>query len=187
MAETLLSPGVFLNENDLSQITAGPVAAGAALLGPTVIGPVNIPTLVTSYSQYKAIFGAAFVSGGANYEYLTSIAALNYFEQGGQSLLVTRVASGSYTAATASVSGSNGRESFQLETLSVGSIMNNVNGNSNGTNGSLPSGSSANVRWEVTGVDTGSGVFSINIRRGDDYNNSKTVLETWTNLSLDPN
>ena len=185
MAETLLSPGVFLNENDLSQITAGPVAAGAALLGPTVIGPVNIPTLVTSYSQYKAIFGAAFVSGGANYEYLTSIAALNYFEQGGQSLLVTRVASGSYTAATASVVGINGTSSFTLETLSVGSIMNNVS--TGGVNGSLPSGSSANVRWEVTGVDTGSGVFSINIRRGDDYNNSKTILETWTNLSLDPN
>jgi phage tail sheath protein FI len=187
MAETLLSPGVFLNENDLSQITAGPVAAGAALLGPTVIGPVNIPTLVTSYSQYKAIFGAAFVSGGANYEYLTSIAALNYFEQGGESLLVTRVASGSYTAATSSVFGINGTASFTLETLSVGSIMNNVAGNASGINGSLPSGSSANVRWEVTGVDTGSGVFSINIRRGDDYNNSKTILETWTNLSLDPN
>jgi len=187
MAETLLSPGVFLNENDLSQITSGPVAAGAALMGPTVIGPVNIPTLVTSYSQYKAIFGAAFVSGGANYEYLTSIAALNYFEQGGESLLVTRVASGSYTAATASVSGSNGIESFKLETLSVGTVMNNVNGNTSGTNGSLPSGSAANVRWEVTGVDTGSGVFSLVIRRGDDYNNSKTILETWNNLSLDPN
>ncbi|NBR68435.1 MAG: hypothetical protein EBT79_14410, partial [Actinobacteria bacterium] len=151
------------------------------------MGPVNIPTLVTSYSQYKAIFGAAFVSGGANYEYLTSIAALNYFEQGGQSLLVTRVASGSYTSATASVVGINGTASFTLETLSVGSIMNNVAGNASGINGSLPSGSSANVRWEVTGVDTGSGVFSINIRRGDDYNNSKTILETWTNLSLDPN
>jgi phage tail sheath protein FI len=187
MAETLLSPGVFLNENDLSQITAGPVAAGAALIGPTVIGPVNIPTLVTSYSQYKALFGAAFVSGGANYEYLTSIAALNYFEQGGQSLLVTRVASGSYTPATASVVGINGSNSFTLETLSVGTIMNNVGQYNSGSNGSLPSGSSANVRWEVTGVDTGSGVFSINIRRGDDYNNSKTILETWTNLSLDPN
>ena len=58
MAETLISPGVFLSENDLSQITQGPVQAGAALLGPTVIGPVNIPTLVTTYSQYKAIFGA---------------------------------------------------------------------------------------------------------------------------------
>jgi hypothetical protein len=112
MAETLISPGVFLNENDLSQITQGPVAAGAALIGPTVIGPVNIPTVVTTYSQYKALFGAAFVSGGANYEYLTSIAALNYFEQGGQSILVTRVASGSYTAATSSVAGINGNPTF---------------------------------------------------------------------------
>ena len=185
MAETLLSPGVFLNENDLSQITQGPVAAGAAVLGPTVIGPVNIPTLVTSYSQYKANFGAAFVSGGANYEYLTSIAALNYFEQGGESLLVTRVASGSYTAATASVVGINGTSSFTLDTLSVGTIMNSIGGTS--VNGSLPSGSSANVRWQVTGVDTGSGVFSLVIRRGDDYNNSQTILETWNNLSLDPN
>jgi len=192
MAETLLSPGVFLQENDLSQITAGPVAAGAALIGPTVIGLVNIPTLVTSYSQYKAIFGAAFVSGGANFEYLTSIAALNYFEQGGESLLVTRVASGSYTAATASVVGLNGTASFTLDTLSVGTIMNNFASGAvapfaSGSNGSLPSGSAANVRWEVTGVNTGSGVFSLVIRRGDDYNNSKTILESWTNMSLDPN
>jgi hypothetical protein len=185
MAETLISPGVFLNENDLSQITQGPIAAGAALLGPTVIGPVNIPTIVTSYSEYKALFGAAFVSGGANYEYLTSIAALNYFEQGGDSLLVTRVASGSYEPATASVASIGAATSFELETLSVGNLMNNVGGTS--VDGSLPSGSTANVRWEVTGVNTGSGVFSIIIRRGDDYNNSKTILESWTNLSLDPN
>jgi phage tail sheath protein FI len=187
MAETLISPGVFLNENDLSQITQGPVAAGAALIGPTVIGPVNIPTVVTSYSQYKALFGAAFVSGGANYEYLTSIAALNYFEQGGESIIVTRVASGSYTAATSSVAGINGSNTFQLSTLSVGAIMNNVNGFATGVSGSLPSGSEANIRWEVTGVDTGSGVFSLIIRRGDDSTNSKTILESWTNLSLDPN
>jgi phage tail sheath protein FI len=192
MAETLISPGVFLNENDLSQITQGPIAAGAALLGPTVIGPVNIPTLVTSYSEYKAIFGAAFVSGGVNLEYLTSIAALNYFEQGGDSLLVTRVASGSYTPATASVTTSTGATSFVLETLSVGDIMNNfasgsIGASASGSNGSLPSGSSANVRWEITSADSGSGIFNLVIRRGDDYNNSKTILETWNNLSLDPN
>ena len=64
MAETIISPGVFLTENDKSQITQGPIAAGAALLGPTVIGPVNIPTVITSYSQYKATYGATFVSGG---------------------------------------------------------------------------------------------------------------------------
>ena len=34
MAETLISPGVFLQENDLSQITSGPITAGAAIVGP---------------------------------------------------------------------------------------------------------------------------------------------------------
>ena len=33
MAETLISPGVFLQENDLSQITQGPITAGAAIVG----------------------------------------------------------------------------------------------------------------------------------------------------------
>jgi phage tail sheath protein FI len=190
MAETLISPGVFVSENDLSQITQGPIAAGAAILGPTVTGPVNYPTLVTSYSEYKAIFGAAFVSGGAPYEYLTSIAALNYFEQGGDSLLVTRVASGSYTPATASI----GRvtagaftSSFVLETITDGVVMNNNGQVNQAVNGALPSGSSANIRWEIAYTDTGSGLFSLIIRRGDDYQNSKTVLESWNNISLDPN
>jgi phage tail sheath protein FI len=185
MAETLISPGVFLNENDLSQITQGPIAAGAAILGPTVTGPVNIPTLVTSYSQYKSVFGAPFISGGASYEYLTSIAALNYFEQGGNSLLVTRVASGSYTAASANIVTPSATTAFVLETLSVGDTLNNSSATS--TNGALPSGSSSNIRYEITSTSSGSGLFSFNIRRGDDYNNSKTILESWNNLSLDPN
>ena len=190
MAETLISPGVFIQENDLSQITQGPIAAGAAIVGPTVTGPVNIPTLVTSYSEYKAIFGAAFVSGGAPYEYLTSIAALNYFEQGGNSLLVTRVASGSYTPATASIGSSYPgafTASFVLETFTEGEVMNNNGQLGSSVNGALPSGSSANVRYEITNVDSGSGVFSLIIRRGDDYEQNKTVLETWNNISLDPN
>lgn len=304
MAEALISPGVFLQENDQSQITAGPVEAGAALVGPTVIGPVEIPTLVTSYSQYKAKFGTTFISGGANYEYLTSIAALNYFQQGGTSLLVTRVASGSYTEATASVpsiatltegtaaktafdftvlsspgSGSfviNGTTfvvsgsvsslpantattiyvptgsstavtmgnftasinsnasvygynvtagnfstttmgitasikgtvgnnyyitsgstttylaggtditSFTIGSLSTGIIMNNDYNAGTSAQGVLPSGSANNVRWEVTAVDTGSGLFSINVRQGNDYQNSKTILESWNNMSMDP-
>ncbi len=105
MAETLLSPGVLTRENDQSQVTSGPITVGAAVVGPTVKGPVEIPTLVTSYSDYKNKFGAAFISGGVTLEYLTSIAAYNYFQQGGESLLVTRVVSGSantYTPATSS-------------------------------------------------------------------------------------
>lgn len=308
MAEILISPGVFASENDQTQITQGPVQAGAAIIGPTVVGPVNIPTLVTSYSQYKAIFGSAFVSGGLPTEYLTSISVSNYFTQGGNSILVTRVASGSYTAADATlpsistltagakatgsinltvlsapgsgsviingttflVSGSTGLPanttttvyvptgsnlagtmgnltasinsaasqsyygynivatgiststlqvsasiggaagnnytlvsgsttvylaggtditSFTLETLSVGTLMNNDQGTASPStivNGVLPSGSASNVRWEVTSVNSGSGTFSIAVRRGDDYQNSKSVLESWNNLSLDP-
>ena len=191
MAETLISPGVFLQENDLSQITSGPITAGAAIVGPTVTGPVNIPTLVTTYSQYKAVFGAPFVSGGAAYEYLTSMAALNYFEQGGTSLLVTRVVSGSYTPATASINNLAGTPAFVFETLSVGTVMNNNDGAASGSStaafGALVSGSSANVRWEVTAFNSGSGEFNLILRRGDDYQNNKTVLETWNGLSLDPN
>jgi len=184
MAETLISPGVFSIENDQTQITQGPIQAGAALIGPTVLGPVNIPTIVTSYSQYKAIFGAAFVSGGTSYEYLTSMAANGYFQQGGSSLLVTRVVSGSYTPATASVIASGSITAFTLETLSAGTVMNN---SGSATTGALVSGSSANVRWETVSSDSGSGLFSLVIRRGDDYVNNTTVLETWNNLSLDPN
>jgi len=104
MAETLISPGVLARENDQSQITAGPVTVGAALVGPTVKGPVEIPTLVTSYSEYQNKFGTTFVSGGRNVSYLTSIAAYNYFNNGGTSLLVTRVVSQSsaWTSATSS-------------------------------------------------------------------------------------
>jgi phage tail sheath protein FI len=104
MAETLLSPGVLTRENDQSQITQGPITAGAAIVGPTIIGPVRIPTLVTSYSDYLNKFGGSFISGGSSYEYLTSISAYNYFQQGGTTLLVNRVVSGTFTSATSSVS-----------------------------------------------------------------------------------
>ena len=188
MAEALISPGVFLRENDQSQITAGPITVGSALVGPAVTGKVNIPTLVTSYSEYKAVFGTTFVSGGNTQEYLTSIAAYNYFQQGGTSLLVTRVASGSYTPATSSmIVNPLGSASFELTTLSVGSIMNNDQGATTAVNGLLPSGSANNIRWQITQADSGSGYFTLLIRQGNDYTQGQTVLETWTNLSLDPN
>lgn len=188
MAEALISPGVFLRENDQSQITAGPITVGAALIGPTVVGKKDIPTLVTSYSEYKAKFGTTFISGGNTHEYLTSQAAYNYFQQGGTSLLVTRVASGSYTPATSSaILNSLGSASFELATLSVGEIMNNSQGATTAVNGLLPSGSANNIRWQITQADSGSGYFTLLVRAGNDYTQGQTVLETWTNLSLDPN
>jgi len=303
MAEALISPGVFLRENDQSQITAGPITVGAALIGPTVVGRKDTPTLVTSYSEYSAKFGTTFISGGNTQEYLTSQAAYNYFQQGGTSLLVTRVTSGSYSEADAfvpnyiganasaiisasftdgafaAISGSilgnflatssvalvqartngsgiyyfatgstqtatitnlvtainrysssfdlravatstsasliatipgtagNGFSftsgsvtqafaggidatyAFEIQTLSVGDVMNNNQGAAIGqtSNGVLPSGSSSNVRWQIAQVDSGSGYFTLLVRQGNDYTQGQSVLETWTNLSLDPN
>ena len=192
MAEVLLSPGVLSIENDQSQVTQGPVTVGAAIIGPTVKGPVEIPTLVTSYSDYVNKFGTTFVSGSDVYSYFTSITAYNYFNNGGESLLVSRIVSGAYSSATSSfVSGSTAGSIasgsiFVLETLSKGTIMNNVDSTGTISTGSLGNGTADNVRWEIVSPDTASGTFGLLIRQGNDTPNSKIVLETWTNLSLDP-
>ena len=187
MAETLLSPGVLTRENDQTLITQGPITAGAAIVGPAVKGPVNVPTLVTSYSDYINKFGGSFSSASIKYEYLTSIAANNYFQQGGETLLVTRVGSGSFTAADATIPAilNVDSASFQLETLSVGNVMNNSGSVS--TSGSLVQGTADKIRWEIANIDSGSGQFNLLIRRGDDNTSSKTILESWSGLSLDPN
>ena len=189
MAETLLSPGVLARENDQSFLTAQPVQAGAAIIGPTVKGP-TVPTLVTTYSEYQNKFGTTVTSGSNVYTYFTSIAAYNYFQNGGDSLLVGRVTSGSYTAASSSLipTGSGGPTSglspFVLETLAKGTIMNT--GTQELSGGALATGSADNIRWEITGTDEAQGTFSLLIRRGDDNTNAKTVLESYQNISLDP-
>ena len=45
---TLISPGVLELENDQSFIAQQPVTVGAAIIGPTVKGPVEVPTIVTA-------------------------------------------------------------------------------------------------------------------------------------------
>ena len=185
MAETLISPGVLARENDQSFVTSQPAERGAAIIGPTVLGPVERPTLISSFSSYQAIFGGALQSGSGEYTYLTSIAANQYFQNGGTSLLVTRVTSGSFTSATSSaVNNFDAVNAFELETISEGELMNT--GTEEITNGALETGSSDNVRWEVASVNTSSGIFSLLIRRGDDTHNNKVVLESYNNISLDP-
>jgi hypothetical protein len=102
MAETLISPGVLARENDASFLSRQPIAAGAAIIGPTVKGPVNKPTLISTYNDYQNKFGTVLVSGSDTYTYFTSIAAYNYFNNGGQTLLVTRVVNGNYSPSSSS-------------------------------------------------------------------------------------
>jgi len=310
MAESIISPGVFTRENDISFVQPAPVAAGAAFIGPTVKGPDNQPTAVTSYNDYTRKFGETFTSASNIYEFLTSVAVKNYFSQGGQTALVTRVVSGSYTGAvstniltglnkatgsgtiasqsadgqqyavsyagttytfvatgsvpadnpsgntwyfatgssvattitnlvteingasayvpvsasgtatalalTASLGtlangitfltgsaakstpnftlitlgGGTDQAPFTLTTLGKGVTYNNATGaadpGAQNSDGSLISGSADNVRCQVANINTTLGTFTLLVRQGNDNTNNQVILETFTNLSLDP-
>tara|TARA_R100000951_G_scaffold113247_2_gene114891 strand:+ start:4002 stop:5750 length:1749 start_codon:yes stop_codon:yes gene_type:complete len=194
MAEAIISPGVFTRENDISFIQPAPVEAGAAIIGPAVKGPTEKPTLVTSYNDYVRKFGATFESASTSYEFMTSIAVKNYFSQGGNSVLVTRVVNGTFDPATTTHISSSDNSSIQpfvLETLGEGLIFNNstalLDPGAENSDGSLVSGSADNLRWEVSNISNSQGTFSLSIRQGDDNTKSKIILETFNNVSLDPN
>jgi hypothetical protein len=313
MAESIISPGVYARENDISFIQPAPIAAGAAFIGPTVKGPVNQPLVVTSYSDYVRKFGETFLSASSTFEFQTSLAVKSYFQQGGQTALVTRVVSGSYTAGTSTnilagtnratgsgilaansanqqlysivygsntytfmatgstvpadnptgntwyfstgsstaltvaalaaeinaasaylpvtavansttlglsgslagtpyngitfLTGSTGglapnftlfalsggldTAPFEVQTLGRGAQYNNASGTldagAQNSDGSLVSGSVDNFRIEVANINNTLGTFSVIVRQGDDSTNSKTILETFNNVSLDPN
>jgi hypothetical protein len=203
MAESIISPGVYTRENDISFISPAPIAAGAAFVGPTVKGPDNQPTIVTSYGDYVRKFGETFTSSSnKQFEFLTSIAVKNYFQNGGQTALVTRIVSGAYSAAQNTRISSSlstlSAQPFELKTLGKGVTYNNAANASApyltgaasasyiNSDGSLVSGSSDDVRWEITNKNNALGTFTILVRQGDDNTNNKAILETF-NVNLDPN
>jgi len=338
MAEKIISPGVFTDEIDQTFLPAAIADIGACVVGPTAKGPANIPTIVTSYSEYQQVFGDTFRSGSNYYQYLTSHTAREYLKHADK-LTVVRILAGDYSEANASVpsvgvttgenystasiifngipsgsalggsdkftigstdfvfvsssliderdntaeqvfvsfgtsedeaalnlanaigsssihslnlsasamgskkmhiSGSSagtkgnytvatssdatvtaartvypmtaqkaddstvsdaifadlltggtdstaGGTSFKLNTLSHGTLLNSSGSALTSSNNVLLSGSKDNIRWEVTSRNNSKGTFSMTIRRGDDSIKRKKVLETWNNLTLDPN
>jgi len=194
MAEKIISPGVFTQENDLSFVPQGISEIGGAIIGPAVKGPAGIPTVVDSYADYVSKFGNTFKSGSDYYQYLTSHTAEQYLKHSG-TLTVVRIMGDGFAAATASITGSDNADGhadvtdlgsfvFKLHSLSDGFA-----GNAAGfpdSNGVLATGSADNLRYEITAANTASGTFSLGIRRGNDSTKRKVFLEQYNNLSLDP-
>ena len=201
MAESLFSPGVQQREQDNTFLPPASIEGGAAFIGPTVKGPVENPTVVSSYAEYQTLFGTTFESGSNKEEFLTSVAVRNYFQQGGTAALVTRVVSGSFTAASntfISASAKASTQPFELATIGEGSLLNNATSALHpadvsasvsyiNSDGSLKSGSVENFRWEISNINNTEGTFTLSIRRGDDSNNNKVILEQFAGVSLDPN
>jgi len=75
---------------------------------------------------------------------------------------------------------------FVLHTLSDGADQNSYTA-TEGTNNTLANGTNNNVRWEVTSRNTSRGTFDLQIRQGDDTSRTKNILESYSNLTLDPN
>jgi hypothetical protein len=329
MAEKIVSPGVFTNEIDASFLPAAIGDIGAVVIGPTVKGQALVPTVVSSYSEYQAIFGDVFLSGSSYQQYLTSLTAEQYLKNTDK-LTVVRILAGSYSGASANVLTGSGayytgsatagdtedtnNTSFILNTLADGAIMTNKDATSGdegaavailtfhagdvaeigdtltlissdgtsvtytwvaavdedasaakvhasntattqvdslnnaivhsnnhggkitceqsggglvltltqvstdnpgnttitktgatdgqititshftggitdpvGKNNLLLSGSSSNLRWEISDNNVDNGTFTLLIRQGNDTKNRKQILESWNNLSLDPN
>ena len=213
MAEKIISPGVFTDEIDQTFLPSAVGEIGAAIVGPTVKGPALIPTVVTSYSEYQALFGDTFKSGSNYYTYLTSLTAKQYLKNSDK-VTIVRILDGDFGGAKSFVPTGSGEyftgsvpsstvdrdvdstaNSFALHTLADGAIMNNTTtgkggypGGDLGTNGIITnSGSKHNIRWEVSSISPNKGTFSLLVRRGDDTHKRKQILESWNNLSLDPN
>ena len=191
--ETILSPGVLLQETDKSFITPGTDPSGMAIIGPTAKGPVEIPTVIKNYNNFKEVFGTTIRNGTQKEEYYTHLAVKNYFENGGSNALVVRVISGSFTTATnthISASGKDSTQPFKLKTIGQGTVFNNALNLADDpmafTNGALKSGSADNVKWEIKDVNNSQGTFTLIVRRGDDTPAAPIVLETFTECSLDP-
>ena len=75
---------------------------------------------------------------------------------------------------------------FTLKTLADGRIMNNADSTAR-TNNVLISGSKHNIRFEVLSNNPKRGTFNLAIRAGNDNIKRKQTLETFNNLTLDPN
>ncbi len=93
MAERIVSPGVFTRENDLSFLAQGIGEIGGAFIGPFKQGPVYVPTIVRTQSEFETIFG---VPDGT---YYTEYAVQNYLREAGSATIVRVGGIGGYTQA----------------------------------------------------------------------------------------
>ena len=96
MAERIVSPGVFARERDLSFLPQGIAEIGAAIIGPTQKGPSFVPTVVTSFEDFKEIFG------DYDKKYYTPYTVKNYLDNGNTVTIVRVGHLGGYASLSSS-------------------------------------------------------------------------------------
>ena len=167
MAE-YLSPGVYIEEvNSGPRPIEGVGTSMAAFVGFAPAGPINMPTLVTNWSQYTETFGMAENGGRKNPHmkgsYL-SHAVYGYFLNGGGRCYITRVADGAARGAKAARVQIPSRTSKALTSFTVQS----------------KSDDAGKIDVEVaapSGDAPAEGTFTLHVRKG-------SANETFDNVTL---
>ena len=90
MAERIVSPGVFTREKDLSFLPEGIGEIGAALIGPTDMGPAFVPTAVRNLGEFEKIFGKE------NQDFYVPFTAKQYLKSAGTVTIVRVLHLGGY-------------------------------------------------------------------------------------------
>ena len=159
-------------------------AAGAYVtMSFTINGAFGAPTYEGAHQRFGASMTASNASDGYHKEfYLARHITASVFNGGGGLTASSDHFEGGHDFGGVS---SSFKEVFKLHTLSDGEIMNNAG--AFGDNNLLVNGTDENIRWEITSLNQSRGTFTLQLRRGDDVSNRKQVLETYNNISLDPN
>ena len=165
MSERIVSPGVFTRENDLSFLAQGIGEIGAAIIGPFKQGPVFVPTIVRTQSEFESIFGTP------DGTYYTEYAVQNYLREAGVATIVRVGGVGGYQQTGSLAIFASGSQNQSLGTKLIGVLHSTKNGiQSYGFTGATVLSDSVN-----------DGSFIINGANGTSVNVSASILPSTPN------
>jgi hypothetical protein len=160
MTEQILSAGVYTSENDQSFYSQGVSTTGLAVVGPTEKGAAFVPTDVTSYSQFTALYGSDSKNS------YTAQTVFNYL-QAGNNVKVTRVL---------------GNGGWQYtSTRSIAAIIGPRTIGSSGSYASASIGTASLVPYigNYVNYQVGSSTNRVNFYGGDGYPNNGSQDYSW--------
>src|SRR3954453_12632854 len=87
------APDVYIEEFEPAAPIAGVGTSNAAFLGPCTAGPINQPTRVDSWDEFKQTFGAQPLP-----KFYLWYAVQGFYQNGGTTAFITRVSNAPYSS-----------------------------------------------------------------------------------------
>jgi uncharacterized protein len=121
MAMTYKTPGVIIEELPATGPIVGVGTSTVAFIGPAAQGPINTPTKVTNWTQFRETFGNYL--GPAQY---MAHAVRGFFDNGGTIAYITRVATAERAWVELDDDGGAGGKALRLEARAEGTTGNSI-------------------------------------------------------------